>query len=131
MEHGSVDLDPLVGLDNERTPLRSRLLKLPNLREQYLAHVREIAEASLDWDYLGPIVAQERALIEKAVEQDTRKLGTTEAFIAATSPKAASAEAKQGGERGRPKSLRDFAEQRRKFLLEYKEKAKAPAKRSD
>ena len=129
MEHGSVDLDPLVGLENERTPLRGRLLKLPNLREQYLAHVREIAESSLDWDYLGPIVAQERALIEKAVEQDTRKLGTTEAFTAATSPKAATAEAKQGGERGRPKSLRDFAEQRRKFLLEYK--YKAPMKRAD
>ena len=129
MEHGSVDLDPLVGLDNERTPLRGRLLKLPNLREQYLAHVREIAQASLDWDHLGPVVAQQRALIEKAVEQDTRKLGTTEAFKESTSPVAASADAKQGDERRRPKSLRDFAEQRRKFLLDYK--YKAPAKRAD
>jgi hypothetical protein len=124
MEHGSVDLDPLIGLENERTPLRSRLLKLPNLREQYLAHVREIAEEiaeeSLDWDYLGPIVAQERALIEEAVEQDTRKLSTTEAFKETTAPEATSVDAKKGDPRRRPKSLRDFAEQRRKFLLDYK-----------
>jgi len=123
MEHGSVDLDPLVGLDNERTPLRGRLLKLPKLREQYLANVREIAKTSLDWNYLGPIVAEERALIEKAVEADTRKLSTTEAFKETTSPAATAAGAKQGDAGRRPKSLRDFAEQRRKFLLGYNYKA--------
>lgn len=129
MEHGSVDLDPLIGLDNERTPLRGRLLKVPKFRDQYLANVREIAEVSLDWNYLGPIVARERALVEKAVEQDTRKLGTIEAFKETTSPAALPATAKKTDERKRPKSLRDFAEQRRKYLLEYKEKA--PAKRAE
>ena len=46
----SADLDPLVGLDDPRMPLRSRLLAVPELREQYLANVRTIARQSLDWE---------------------------------------------------------------------------------
>ena len=37
------DLDPLVGLDDTRKPLRSRLLAVPALRARYLDHVRTIA----------------------------------------------------------------------------------------
>jgi hypothetical protein len=126
MNHGSVDLDPLIGLDDERMPLRGRLLKLPNLREQYLAHVREIAEESLDWEKLGPVVAEQRALIEGAVREDTRKLGTTEEFLRATSPEATSDEANGEAKTDQPAarrgiSLRDFAEKRREYLLKYKE----------
>lgn len=127
MNHGGVDLDPLVGLDDERMPLRGRLLKLPHLREQYLAHVREIAEKSLDWKQLGPVVAQQRALIAEAVEADTRKLGTTEAFLEATAPDAtsskASGEAMAEEPPRRGMSLRDFAEKRREYLLKYQPKA--------
>jgi hypothetical protein len=123
MMHGGPDLDPLIGLDNERTPLRGRLLKLPKLREKYLAHVREIAEGSLDWSKLGPTVAKHRQLIEQAVQQDTRKLMPFEAFEQATSPDAKPKEiddekAKAG--RGRGNSLRKFADERREFLLKYK-----------
>lgn len=126
MNHGGVDLDPLIGLDDERMPLRSRLLKLPNVREAYLAHVREIAEKSLDWQHLGPIVAEERALVEEAVQADTRKLSTTEVFLEATAPEAADSatEAEDAPRRGM--SLRDFAEKRREYLLKYQEKAEPP-----
>ena len=69
-----VELDPLVGLDDPRKPLRSKVLAVPALKARYLANVRKIAEESLDWKKLGPVVAQYRKLIEKEVEADTRKL---------------------------------------------------------
>lgn len=125
MMHGGVDLDPLIGLDNERMPLRGRLLKLPHLREKYLAHVNEIAKDSLDWKALGPVVAQQRALVADAVQQDTRKLGTTDAFLKATSPDSLASEKPATGERPES-SLRDFAEKRRDYLLKYKPTAVAP-----
>jgi hypothetical protein len=104
-----VDLDPLVGLDNERTPLRSKLLAVPELRERYLACIRAIAEKSLDWQAVGPVVADYRALVEDEVTADTKKLATTDAFLTATSP---NADAKG-------QNLRRFLEARRKFLLEH------------
>jgi hypothetical protein len=112
---GGVELDPLVGLTNSRTPLRSRLLTVPSLRAKYLDHVRTIAEQSLDWNKLGPVVAQFRELIEHEVTADTRKLESFEAFERTT----ADAAAEPGG-RGREMPLRAFADQRRKYLLEYK-----------
>lgn len=125
MNHGNVDLDPLVGLDDDRMPLRGRLLKLPQLREKYLEHVREIADRSLDWEHLGPVIAQQRSLIEEAVKIDTRKLGTTEAFLKATAEEPATAESASEGQPPRSTSLHEFADKRRKYLLEYKE---SPAK---
>jgi hypothetical protein len=121
MGGGGVDLDPLVGLDDARKPLRSKVLAVPALRAKYLKNIRTIAEQSLDWAKLGPVVANYRALIEKEVEADTRKLESFEAFKRATSntpePKAA-----EGGERGRGgMPLRAFADQRRKFLLDHAE----------
>jgi spore coat protein CotH len=106
---GGVNLDPLVGLDNDRTPLRSKLLAVPELRERYLAAVHKIAEDSLDWETLGPIVADYLELIEEHVEADTKKLSNTEAFLRAAS------------EDGGPGSLRDFLTRRREFLLKATE----------
>jgi hypothetical protein len=113
---GGFELDPLVGLDDPRMPLRSRLLAVPSLRAKYLEHVRQLAETSLDWKNLGPMVAQYRELIKDDVKADTRKLETFEAFEQATSP---ATDSNQG--QGRQVSLRSFAIQRRKFLLEYEE----------
>lgn len=112
---GGVDLDPLVGLTNPRMPLRSKVLAVPGLRAKYLEHVRTIAAESLDWKNLGPVVARYRALIEKEVEADTRKLDPYEAFLRETADEAAPAA------RGREMPLRAFADQRRKYLMEYKE----------
>jgi hypothetical protein len=121
-----VDLDPLIGLDDPQKPLRSKLLAVPALRDRYLQHVRTIAEESLDWKHLGPIVARYRALIEIEVEADTRKLGTFAAFQKATADTAV-AESKESRQNEPPRqgfgpphndlSLRAFADQRREYLL--------------
>jgi spore coat protein CotH len=110
---GGVKLDPLVGLDNERMPLRSKLLAVPELKARYLEYVRAIAENSLDWNKLGPVVADHRALIRDAVERDTKKLSTFEAFLKATSDESVKADANE-----REISLRTFADKRRAYLLE-------------
>ena len=49
-----IELDPLVGLNDARKPLRSRLLAVPALKARYLDHVRTIAEDWLDWNKLKP-----------------------------------------------------------------------------
>jgi spore coat protein CotH len=111
----NLDVDPLHGLDDAKKPLRSRLLAVPSLRERYLDHVRTIAEKSLDWSKLGPVVAQYRALIEKEVESDTRKLATFAAFQAATSDTPPTDETRRGGHGAM--NLREFAEKRSAYLL--------------
>jgi hypothetical protein len=113
---GGYRLDPLIGLDSTRMPLRSRLLAVPALKKRYLEHVRTIAKEQLDWNKLGPIVKQYRALIEKEVEADTRKLYTLAGFKSATADTAE--KAGQPG-RGPGSSLRAFADERRKYLLGY------------
>jgi hypothetical protein len=95
----TIDLDPLVGLDNPGQPLRSKMLSIPALQEKYLEYVRDIATNWLDWERLGPIVERYQELIADDVEADTRKLESLEDFQAGT------------------EAFRDFAEQRRAFLL--------------
>ena len=100
-------------------PLRSKVLAVPAWRAKYLANVRTIADKSLDWKNLGPVVAQYRALMEKEVEIDTRKLESFDGF-----KRAMADEAPAGG--GRGLNYRSFADQRRKFLLAYSEPKKGP-----
>lgn len=107
------ELDPLVGLDDERFPLRSRLLANKQLRKRYLQYIRTIADQYLDWDYLGPKVASARALIADEVRADTRKLMTVEDFLSATD-----------AESGR---LREFCDKRAAYLLQHPEVRKVAA----
>ncbi len=109
---GGANLDPLVALDDARKPLRSKVLAVPALRAKYLADVRAIADKSLDWKALGPVVAGYRALVDAEIEADTRKLSSIDAFRRAT---ADAAPADPAG--GRDMPLRAFADQRRAFLL--------------
>ncbi|MFP6702814.1 MAG: CotH kinase family protein, partial [Planctomycetaceae bacterium] len=118
--HGGIDLEPLVSIDNPRMPLRSKVLAVPALKQRYLQNVRTIAEASLDWKSLGPVVAQARSLIITEVKSDTRKLESFEAFLSVTS-----GERVGEGQQPRP-SLRSFVEQRRQFLLKHADLAKLP-----
>lgn len=113
-----VEIDPLTGLTDSRKPLRSKVFAVPSLRTKYLQNVKTIAEKSLDWKTLGPVVAQYRKLIEKEIEADTRKLSSFEAFKRTTADDVA-----PGTERSRDMPLRVFADQRRKYLLDYKEPA--------
>jgi len=116
--HGGVDLDPLVALDDPSKPLRSKLLQVPRLRQKYLQYVRIIAEKSLDWEKLGPVVVGYRNLLKKEVEADTRKLSTLDAFLQATDDSVS--------KDGVPTSLRGFADKRREFLLSHAEIASLP-----
>lgn len=103
------------------------MLAVPSLRTRYLQHVRTIAEESLDWKNLGPVVAQYRSLIEKEIEADTRKLGSFADFQKATADVAAKEsndkpDAEPTRRFGPPRhsvSLRAFADQRREFLLKH------------
>ncbi len=97
---GGPDLDPLVGLNDDSKPLRSKLLAVPALRTRYLGYVRQIATKWLDWNTLGPLAQRYQALIAEDVRKDTRKLDTFEAFQSGVN------------------SLKTFAERRRAFLLE-------------
>lgn len=116
----SFDLDPLVGLDDAHKPLRSKVLAVPNLRTRYLQHVYTIADKSLDWKTLGPIVAQYRSLVEKEIEADTRKLSSFTAFQKATADVVAKEPAEEPRRFGPQRSpLRSFADQRRQFLLNH------------
>lgn len=113
MRPPGVELDPLVGMDDARKPLRSRLLAVPRLRAAYLDHIRAIAH-DLDWTTLGPIVAEYRSLIADEVKADTRKSSSFVEFEEATADDLPPAPAEGGPA---PKSLRGFAEKRRAYLL--------------
>ncbi len=99
----TVELDPLIGLDDTTKPLRSRLLNVPALRARYLRYVRDIAGKWLDWKTLEPMVRRHQALIAAEVKADTKKLYTFEAF----EQRVASGE----------DSLKSFADRRRAYLL--------------
>ncbi|QXD26183.1 CotH kinase family protein [Opitutia bacterium ISCC 51] len=104
---GGVDLDPLVLANDESKPLASKLLLVPELRARYLSYVRDIAENWLDWEKSGPRILRYQALIEEVVEEDTRKLDTTEAFYAAF----------DNGGVDEERTLRGFMERRQAYLL--------------
>lgn len=120
----SFDLDPLIGMEDARKPLRSKLLQVPAWRAKYLEHVRTIANDWLDWEKLGPVVASYRSLIEKEIEADTKKLSSFRAFQNATADRIDNEAAKQPMGGPSVTSLRQFAEQRRKYLLNYVEPKK-------
>lgn len=67
--------------------------------------MREMADKSLDWKTIGPVVTHYRQLIGAEVARDTRKLYSTDAFQQTTSEELLFG------------TLRHFFEQRRAFLL--------------
>lgn len=112
---GNVELDPLVGLNDTSKPLRSRLLAVPSLKQRYLEHVRTIADESLDWKNLEPVVAQYEKLIGREIEADTRKLSSYAEFQHTVLDESGAADS-------RPHmSLKKFAETRRAYLLNLPE----------
>jgi hypothetical protein len=118
-----VELDPLVAANDEGKTLISKLLAVPSLRTRYLGYVREIADKWLDWNKLGPLAQKYHDLIAEDVKADTRKLDSTEAFVASLTGGAKSDAPAPGAgmmPMGREAiSLKDFADQRRAYLLKY------------
>jgi hypothetical protein len=115
-----VELDPLFAANDASKPLISKLLAVPALRARYLVYVRDIAEKWLDWNKLGPIAERYHSLIATEVKADTRKLESTAAFIQGLT------EDVRGGWGGPPGGggtigLKNFADQRRVFLLNLPE----------
>jgi hypothetical protein len=120
-----IELDPLHGSDDPGKPLLSRLLAAPHLKARYLHHVRTIAQEWLDWDKLDPLAKQFQALIAEAVNADTRKLSSFDAFYRGAAEDIEE-ETFRGPRRGL--SLKSFVEQRRQYLLARPElKKPAPA----
>lgn len=76
-----------------------------------MANLREIA-LLMDWENIGPRVAQYRKLIQTEVERDTRKLFTTKQFKDATG---------QGFPKKDSTTLRAFMDKRSAFLLKHPE----------
>jgi spore coat protein CotH len=115
-----VELDPLLAANDSNKPLISKLLAVPALRARYLASVREIAEKHLDWKTLGPIAEKYHALIAADVKADTRKLESTEGFLKGLTEDATSG----GGPGGGAIALKNFADQRRAYLMKMTTVAK-------
>lgn len=112
-------VDPLHGLDDATKPLRSKVLAVPSLRAKYLERVRAIAD-ELDWQRLGPVVAQFRDLLAEHVAQETRGLASHEEFMRATSSETEQdgADDRASGPGGRgAMNVRAFTEWRRSVLL--------------
>lgn len=113
---GGFGPDPLVGLDDTRKPLRSRLLAVPSLKARYLEYVRKVADEGLSWKNLGPVVAQYRELLTREVESETHTMMPLAAFAAAV----ADAPPQKGAGPMRPGvSLRTFADGRRDYILNH------------
>lgn len=120
-----IELDPLAGMEDPDKPLLNKLLAAPKLRKRYLGFVRQIAEERLDWKKLAPAIQEFQRLIAEDVKTDTHKLYPFEAF-----QKGVAEDTEEQGFRGPRKriSLKSFVEQRRVFLLAYRDtKAEDPA----
>ena len=114
-----VELDPLVAANDPNKPLISKLLAVPALRAKYLSYVRDIADKWLDWNRLGPMAERYHALIADDVKADTRKLDSTEDFEKGlTQDIQGSGMGPFGGGRI---ALKNFADQRRGYLMNYSE----------
>ena len=107
-----VELDPLQAINDAGKPLLSKLLAVPALRARYLGYVREMASTWLDWNKLGPLAERYHALIAPEVKADTRNLVSTEDFN-----RSLTEDLTAGRGPGGRISLKNFADQRRVFLL--------------
>jgi hypothetical protein len=111
--HGSVDLDPLLDLENDRMPLRNRVLAVPAYREKYLRYLRTIADIDFDVARMVAFIDDNRALIINEIKADTRKLSSFDAFLGALNIPLDDAPA--------PGNIYQFLEQRRTFLLAHEQ----------
>ncbi len=115
------ELDPFIGSEDPNKVLLSRLVAVPALRARYLQYVKEMATTWLDWQRLGPLALKYQALIDPDVKIDTRKLDSYDAFRALVERDFEAVTARGPVTR---MSLKTFADQRRAFLLNYKETRK-------
>mgnify|MGYP003628808899 CR=1 FL=1 len=120
-----VELAPLIAAKDESKLLLYKLLAFDEWREHYLGYVRDVAATWLDWEKLGSIATDLHTLIAEDVKAGTRKLASTEAFLASLSSDKQAAEDAVGDRRQSSSiSLKKFAADRRAYLLNYKSTCK-------
>lgn len=112
--------DPLSQVGSENRALITSLLTVPHWKARYLAHVRTIAEVSLDGNAFGAMFERYRALIDQDVKEDTKKLVSYDEF--AKSDVASSGGG--GGPFGGAPALKPFIMARREYLLNHPEISK-------
>ncbi|MFH0760217.1 MAG: CotH kinase family protein [Bacteroidota bacterium] len=100
------DWSPFMNENNENYPLLNRIMKVPTLRQRYLAHVRTVIEESLDPDVVNQLVDTYASLIRNDIAEDTKKLYSTQEF-----------------EEGIPE-IKEFIVKRKAFLLADEEVGK-------
>jgi hypothetical protein len=130
MQIKGVELDPLAMANDPNKPLISKLLAVPALREKYLGYVKQVAEKWLDWEKLGPIATEYHELIAADVKRDTRKLESYEDFEKNLTESVGGRGPGGGGPGGfgggrETIGIKVFADQRRAYLMNYKEGKKA------
>ncbi len=59
---------------DEKFPLMSRLLKVPSLRQRYLAHIRTIRDLYMDEEYLTGLIDEFADKLRPRIENDPRRL---------------------------------------------------------
>ncbi len=111
--------DPLAAIHNDQRPLAKKLFSNPAWRARYLAHIRTLTEEWLNWEKLEPLVKSRRDTIASLVEQDTRKLYSTDAFLNADSTNEDEEAGERRGPFGPPPGLRSFIEEREEYLREH------------
>ena len=113
-------LDPMIAMQDRDKPLRSKILAVPKYRQQYLTNLKTLAEKSLNWETLGPLVMSHAKLLDKSVKAETRSRSTYEAFVEATWVKDTPASG-QPQRFGPPRmALKQWIDGRHQFLLEYR-----------
>ncbi len=114
-EHGQ--MGPLSQVGSANRPLLTALLTNPHWKARYLAHVRTIAEKWLDWNTVGPIFEQYRALIDEDVREDTKLSISYEQFAHSD----ISSDGQRGGPFGSAPGIKTFMTERREYLLSHPE----------
>jgi len=61
-------------------PAFTKTINIPQWRNRYIAHYRNIADTSMNWATLGPIITQFQSMIAADVAADTKKIYTTAQF---------------------------------------------------
>jgi len=77
---GNSTLSPTYNISSSIKPAFSETTPFPDWNARYLAHYRTIAEETLSWAELGPIIALYHGMIETDVVNDTKKIYTTQQF---------------------------------------------------
>ncbi len=98
---------PLAGADNAERPLIHYLLEVPEWRARYLAFAHSLAADGLDWQKLGPVVERMHGMIGDVMRSSTRNLYGIDRFEESVD------------------AIRQFAETRRKAMLEHESLAGA------